>query len=332
MPLDYLGSNFRSGEIDGDTCTHGFDNAGFLMGTSSSLFNQALLQINNSGMRDSLQKVAESLLENLDESEKDVAIYKPNPFYLWSNDWRSKNAKEETLFLVDGGEDLQNIPFYPLLQPKRKVDVVIAIDSSADTEFSWPNGTSMLATYKRNLNPSGIGNGTAFPHVPDQNTFVNLRLNQRPTFFGCRSPYAAGEKRTTGPLIIYIPNSPYSFYSNVSTFDLEFSASKRDSIILNGYNVATMGNGSVDSRWPTCVGCAILSRSLERTNTSEPHECVECFESYCWNGTISSTAPDSYQPTLILESGIGKGLKIWNTFLLSMIQIVLGEATFSLMF
>jgi lysophospholipase len=45
MPLESLGSNFSSGELTNGTYIAGFDNVGYLMGTSSSLFNQALLQI-----------------------------------------------------------------------------------------------------------------------------------------------------------------------------------------------------------------------------------------------------------------------------------------------
>src|SRR5438105_3433387 len=48
-PLRYVGSRFIHGALpDHRSCVRGFDNAGFIMGTSSSLFNQAFLQINAS--------------------------------------------------------------------------------------------------------------------------------------------------------------------------------------------------------------------------------------------------------------------------------------------
>jgi lysophospholipase len=48
VPLDFLGSNFSTGMLPtAEQCTFGFDNGGFIMGTSSSLFNQVFLLINN---------------------------------------------------------------------------------------------------------------------------------------------------------------------------------------------------------------------------------------------------------------------------------------------
>ena len=161
-PMDFIGSNFIAGILpDNETCISGFDNAGFIMGTSSSLFNQALLQINNTAETNILTSAMTSVLGTLNESNSDIAIYKPNPFYHFHNE-TNENAPSELLTLVDGGEDLQNIPLHPLLQPQRRVDVIFAIDSSADTTNRWPNGTSLVATYQRSVSSSGIANGTVF--------------------------------------------------------------------------------------------------------------------------------------------------------------------------
>ncbi|KAF1982132.1 lysophospholipase Plb1 [Aulographum hederae CBS 113979] len=303
-PMRYVGSNFSGGALPANQdCISGFDNAGYVMGTSSSLFNQALLMLNTSSsdsgvLRDALTAV----LSNIGEDSNDIADWSPNPFYHYNND-SNPNAASKRLTLVDGGEDLQNIPLYPVIQPERHVDVIFAIDSSADTVLpdgtttGWPNGTSLVATYQRSLNPT-IENGTAFPAVPDQNTFINLGLNHRPTFFGCDSSNQTGDH----PLVVYLPNAPYVYNTNFSTFDPVYNISERNAAIMNGYDVATMGNGTVDSMWPTCVGCAILSRSLERTGTQVPDVCNMCFERYCWNGTIASELPNPpYNPSLILE-------------------------------
>ena len=67
---------------------------------------------------------------------------------------------------------------------------------------------------------------------------------------------------TSGPLVVYLPNSPYSYYSNVSTFQLEYKNAERNGIVQNGYNVATMGNGTLDATWPTCVDAISLSDML----------------------------------------------------------------------
>ncbi|KAJ5201952.1 uncharacterized protein N7498_006615 [Penicillium cinerascens] len=302
VPLEYLGSRFVGGSLpSNETCVRGFDNAGFIIGTSSTLFNQFLLQLNTTSLPSFVKNIFAHILYKLDKSDDDIAAYDPNPFYHYNNH-SSPYAQQTELDVVDGGEDLQNIPLHPLIQPERAVDVIFAIDSSADTTYSWPNGTSLVATYERSLNSSGIGNGTVFPSIPDQNTFVNLGLNTRPTFFGCDSSNLTGP----APIVVYIPNYPYSAYSNVSTFTLSYKDSQRDDIILNGYEVATMANSTRDGNWTACVGCAILSRSFERTKTTLPDICTQCFTNYCWNGTVNSTAPGAFEPvTLLADSDSG---------------------------
>jgi hypothetical protein len=81
--------------------------------------------------------------------------------------------------------------------------------------------------------------------VPDVNTFVNLGLNGRPVFFGCDAGNASASSSSSSgsaqtalpPLIVYIPNAPYSYMSNVSTFQMDYAGSERAGIIENGYNV-----------------------------------------------------------------------------------------------
>lgn len=294
-PLEYLGSKFENGVVPpNEKCVRGYDNAGFVMGTSSSLFNQFLLNINSTDLGETTKDIVRNLLADVDEESTDIANY-TNPFYkATTGDFY---AQYPYLAVVDGGEDLQNLPLHPMIQPERKVDVIFAVDSSADTN-NWPDGTSLVATYERSLE-GRINNGTGFAAVPDRNTFLNLGLNNRPTFFGCDASNFTGTQ-SHSPLIVYIPNSPYVVSSNVSTFDMSYNNTQRDAIILNGYNVATMGNGSRDSEWSTCVGCAVLSRSLERTNTTIPAACNQCFQRYCWNGTIDSRTPATYEPELFL--------------------------------
>lgn len=320
-PLRFVGSNFTNGTIrrNGE-CIAGVDNAGFVMGTSSSLFNQAFLQIGRvEGVPEFLISAINSTLANVGENNGDIASW-PNPFFGY-NASVNANANSTVLTLVDGGEDLQNVPLHPLLLAEREVDVIFAVDSSADTATLWPNGTSMVATFERS--EARVSSNDSFPDVPDQNTFVNLGLNQRPTFFGCTN----GSNTPSGPLIVYIPNAPYSFHSNVSTFDLEYSTEERNQIIQNGYNVATLGNGTVDPNWPACVGCAILSRSLIRTRTSIPAKCADCFARYCWNGTTNSTLPTTYEPAQILqgstEQSTSSAGRVAATLLLTCLAVAL---------
>ncbi|KAK4208973.1 acyl transferase/acyl hydrolase/lysophospholipase [Rhypophila decipiens] len=277
-PLKYVGSAFARGDIppDGD-CVAGVDNTGFVVGTSSSLFNQAFLQIAQvEGAPNSLISMINSTLARVGDENRDVAVW-PNPFFQY-NSAKNPNANSKVMTLVDGGEGLENIPFHPLLWRARDVDVIIAIDSSADTTTHWPNGTSLVATYV--------------------NRMVNLQFNLRPTFFGCE----ATNMSKPGPLIVYLPNAPYTTFSNVSTFDLEFSTETRDAIIQNGYNVATRGNATVEEKWPECMACAILWRSFRRSGTPVPQACTDCFGFHCWSGALITGDPGTYSTKQIITT------------------------------
>ena len=299
------------------------DLARYVMGTSSTLFNQFLLEINTTSISNAFKSVLTKILTTVGENNNDIADFTPNPFYHWNNA-TSRNAQTKNLTLVDGGEDLQNIPLHPLIQPARHVDVIFAVDSSADTTTFWPNGTSMVASYERSINKTGIGNGTAFPSIPDVNTFVNLGLNMRPTFFGCNSSNITGPS----PLIVYLPNSPYVYDSNVSTFTPSTNNSVRNAIVANGNAVATMGNSTADKKWSICAGCAIMSRSWERTSTAIPEVCNQCFSKYCWDGSLNSTVPGTYEPKMIFPaSKVGSTGITWT-----MNPMVLGAAIFIVLF
>ncbi|KAM5528651.1 lysophospholipase [Fusarium oxysporum f. sp. phaseoli] len=215
--LSYQLVNASDGGPDAMETVAGADNAGFVMGTSASLFNQAFLQIQKAdNVPEFLLKAINNTLADIGEENRDIANW-PNPFYKY-NPKNNSNADSTILTLVDGGEDLQNVPFHPLLVSDRQVDVIFAIDGSADTKTRWPNGTSLVATYERSK--AGVSTqNNEFPKVPDQNTFINLGLNKQPTFFGCDTDSG----NSSGPLIVYLPNAPYSYESNFTTFDLEYS-------------------------------------------------------------------------------------------------------------
>lgn len=291
------------------------------MGTSSSLFNQLLLQINSSGIEGAALEIASSVLTTFSESENDIADYTPNPFY-GVNPTENPTAKTHNLTLVDGGEDLQNIPLQPLIQPVRKVDVIFAFDNSADTAnadgtlTNWPNGTAIVASYQRAFD-GPISNGTLFPYVPGQNTMVNLGLNKRATFFGCDgSNITAGHPNSpVPPLLVYVPNAPWVSNSNTTTMTLSYENDLRDSLIYNGYNIATQGNSTKsgsDEKWPTCVACAIIHREQERKGVAQSDQCKRCFTQHCWDGSLAPQAPkEDYNPTLMTptassKSGAGK--------------------------
>jgi lysophospholipase len=332
-PLKYIGSNFSAGELAQDQgCVAGFDNLGFVMGTSSSLFNQIFLSLGSfKNLPDILLNAVSGILTRLGKDGNDIADYSPNPFYHYHNE-TNPSANRERLTLVDGGEDGQNIPFNPVIQPMRHVDVIFAVDSSGDTveaddpSQNWPNGTSLVATYERST--STIMNRTSFPYIPGQDTFVALGMNNRPAFFGCNSSNVT-EGDNIPPLIVYLPNSPYVFWSNQSTFGkLDYNIEERNGMIENGYDVVTQANSSRSgaSNWPTCVGCAVLSRSLERNGEAIPQVCQQCFTDYCWNGTtVATSAP--YLPEMLLaevDTDSGAGAFVPNVLGLALAAAVSG--------
>ncbi|KAI1496137.1 lysophospholipase [Biscogniauxia marginata] len=333
-PTRYVGSNFSDGIVPDDGhCVRGFDQFSFVMGTSSSLFNAFLTQdLSSYGVPSFVSDAVQSALSGISRDDDDIAVWRPNPFYNY-NSGSNGNAGEQQLTLADGGLDLQNIPLHPLIQPERAVDVIFAVDSSADTTYNWPNGTALRASYDRSR--EAIANGTAFPRVPDAETFINLGLNRRPTFFGCDMSEFSSSSHVP-PLIVYVPNTPYTTYSNASTLDPSYTDEERNLIIENGFNVATMGNATVDAEWPRCAACAVLSRSLERTATAVPAACQACFDRYCWNGTTDSTPVGSFEPEPVIGinalsaavgrpragAGAGAGL-VWGVVGLAGLALVL---------
>lgn len=293
----YLGTDVEDGKPLSDTCIGGFDNAGFVMGTSSSLFNQFVLQINTTSLSSTLKSLISSVLEDVSNDDDDIAIYEPNPFKSVEEASVQTIVKNDTLFLVDGGEDLQNVPLYPLIQPIRDVDVIFAYDNSADTDQYWPDGASLIATYERQFLEQA--NSTIFPYVPDSNTFRNLNLTAKPTFFGCDAknltsllPDDADENDVyKSPLIVYTANRPFTYYSNTSTFKLSYEDEEKRAIIQNGFEVASRLNRTLDDEWSVCVACAIIRREQERQGVEQSEECQKCFTEYCWDGTIDDSEP-----------------------------------------
>ncbi|PHH68827.1 hypothetical protein CDD83_5954 [Cordyceps sp. RAO-2017] len=302
-PLRFVGSRFEGGRLPSSaSCVAGFDNAGFVMGTSSSLFNQVVLRLRDGNSRDRPSDVPgfivdalTSVLQSVGERDDDIADWTPNPFRGWNPD-RNPGAGSERLTLVDGGEDNQNIPYHPQLLTERAVDVIFSVDSSADTNYSWPNGSAPMNTYRRSL-VRDLAPGSGFPVVPSTDSFLNLGLNTRPAFFGCDAGNRSSD--AAAPLVVYLPNYPYLFASNISTFTLSLSNAERDAMVKNGWALATQLNGSRDADWPACVGCAMLARSFDRTRTTPPDKCRQCFDRYCWDGSINQTQPRPYVPRIL---------------------------------
>ncbi|EPX74686.1 phospholipase [Schizosaccharomyces octosporus yFS286] len=327
IPMEYVGTHLNDGSPPDNKCVRGFDNAGFVMGTSATLFNEALLRLNSNG---TWAHLARDILNRISENKNDIAPY-PNPFqnYTAKNTSVTNNFKNfPTVDLVDGGEDNQNIPIWPLLHPQRFVDVVFAVDST-DDDNGWPTGSSLVRTYERIVrshhNKSIDVRG--FPYIPDEDTFISLGLNARPTFFGCDGRNTTLKQdhvdNKTPPLVVYMPNYPWSYDSNISTFTFDLSNEHTDDIIENARLAATQ-NKSDD--FATCLACAVIQRSVERKNMTTPAQCKKCFQEYCWNGTTSNKNT-VYNPTILSASARSSASRTMSfgitTMLLSLVPFIL---------
>ncbi|KAM9926815.1 hypothetical protein OXX59_002969 [Metschnikowia pulcherrima] len=293
----YLGTNLSDGQPNGQDCVTNYDNAGFFMGTSSSIFNQIFLNVqSSSSLNWALRKLLSMILGSFSKKDTDIATYEPNPFYNSSYADSETMITSDALNLVDGGEDNQNVPYYPLIQNSRNVDVIFSFDNSADTAENWPNGSAITYTFKRQFTIQGYG--TPFPYVPSYDTFIKEKLDSRPVFFGCNASelddlvqFHGSPKNTTDvPLIVYIPASEYSYEANTSTYKMSYDDDEKLGVIQNGFEVASMNNRSRDSRWNKCVGCAIIRREQERSGQAQTDECKKCFSEYCWVGGVEDSA------------------------------------------
>lgn len=301
VDLRYLGTDLVDGHTNSTKCVTNFDNAGYVLGTLSSLFNQILLTVDSSSLNWAVKKVLETVLLPFLTNNVDIATYLPNPFFGTSYGTLDSISSNETLNLVDGGEDSQNVPLYPLIQSSRGVDVIFAYDNSADVNH-WPNGTSLVHTFERQF--ATQGKGTPFPFVPSVEEFVSEQLNERPVFFGCDAQnltdlvkyHNSGYNVTDVPLVIYMPNLQYSYEANVSTYQMSYDTDEKLQVIENGFAVSSRGNYTDDRKWPTCVGCAIIRRQQERLGEEQSDECKSCFADYCWVGGIKDTPQLSIGP------------------------------------
>lgn len=106
------------------------------MGTSATLFNTEIYTLLNGN--NTLTRLLGGIITKILGKDNDIATY-PNPF-AGLNPNTFSDTDQVDLDLVDGGEDNENVPLWPLLHQDRNVDVILALDASADTSLNWPNG------------------------------------------------------------------------------------------------------------------------------------------------------------------------------------------------
>lgn len=259
----YLGTSLSNGSPTKTTCETNYDNLGYILGTSSDIFNELCttfpLVADVPGILANISAIVAQThaLTFMDE----YATY-PNPFYKYTHSTLVQAQPELTL--VDGGESHQNNPLFPLLEPARSVGVILVNDNSADTSGNFPDGSELYQTYTQ----AQLAGLTKMPVIPPAATFLGEGLNQKPTFFGCND----ASKIT----IMYLPNYNYTFPSGESTAKLEYSPSETSGMIANGGEVATMGGNAT---FPTCLACAIV----KKTGDALPAACTSCFSTFCYN-------------------------------------------------
>jgi lysophospholipase len=214
----------------------------------------------------------------------------PNPF---------PSIDTETLMTVDGSESGGGIPVWPQIQPARKSDFIIAWDGSTDAiPFGWQNGTNLHNTYIQ-----AKADGIPFPVIPPASTFVKNNYTTKPVFFGCDAELTTTNS-VESPIILYIANAPYSAFTNYSFFQDDFSFTQMHEIYTNGFNQVTQGNGTLDKEWPACLGCAAIDRSLAKVGMSRTAQCDQCFEKYCWDGTVYDGEVGIVDLSLVLDPSL----------------------------
>ncbi|KAJ3194044.1 Lysophospholipase 1 [Irineochytrium annulatum] len=300
----YLGTSVNAGVPTG-RCTVNFDHFGYVVGISSSVFNQALQDMDkdNSTRHEFLSAV----IRYITDAEQDGALL-PNPFYhLEHVDERTANVK--AVSLVDGGEDGQNIPIWPFLQPARKVDVIFATDSTVSFyEGGWPNGSSIISTAEYAANTS-----IAFPPTPaTAEIFLEQGLHNRTVFFGChKSPedYLPGQ----WPLLVYIPNRYYDYPSNASTFRRVYPKEDSWPFLMNGYSLLATAEAQhplpeSQEAWAACVACALVSRSYDAV-ADMTAQCRKCMADYCWDDGPVRARVDGSRPSRGHDSELERKLE-----------------------
>ncbi|MCP8716220.1 MAG: hypothetical protein M5E90_02250 [Asgard group archaeon] len=294
--IKYLGTPVDNGKPV-NACVNGFDNAGFVVGTSSSLFNlfmNTLVCDDCNSLNFIVKIVLKKLLTYLSVTTEDVALYKPNPFY--NSEFASSEniTTNDTLYLIDGGIGGESIPLSTLMVKQRELDVVLAFDYNTDTSTSWPDGSALISSYERQF--AQQGSSSLCPYVPDSNTFLQKGFTARPAFFGCDAKNLTDLMKddVVPPLVVYFANRPYEYYSNVSTLSLTFTDEQKKGLIQNGFDVASRLNNTIDPNFKSCISCAIIRREQERRGIEQLEQCKQCFEQYCWDGTYAEDKNPNY--------------------------------------
>ncbi|KAJ7123198.1 phospholipase B [Mycena epipterygia] len=304
MNLSYAGTHLTNGKADnGSACVKGFDQAGFIMGTSASLLNQIFdfahntLQGFSSSDSNTFIYILQRQLRSVRTRADDVANW-PNPF----NGLKSSTFQDSGstwLELIDGASNGENIPYGPLFVKSRGLDVIVTIECSADDPNFWPNGTGAIATSSR-LSSILLASHQQFPPIPQTAAdWVSTGVRQRPTFFGCDPTQSPAEY----PLVIYLPNAPPitgdNPVTNTGTFVLTYPL-KHTQLFLDQVHFNTISGftrvplhvsiyvpnaNTPDPNFGICLQCAAVDRARTKVSpvVARSSICSQCFQQYCYD-------------------------------------------------
>ncbi|KAJ7766336.1 lysophospholipase [Mycena maculata] len=277
-PLQNLGTTNNS------VCVTGFDEAMYLAGTTSNLWNE--FNVSDAILAESTTDFSVLVNETYPQSPAlrlDTSNF-PNPFHGVAPDTFA-DSHETILALCDGGEDGQISPLQPMLVKDRNIDVIITIDATNDAN-GFAEGASLIATQER-MQQFFQGGLATFPTVPSNLTvFIAEGLATRPTFFGCTPT-------TAGPLLVYIangapPRDGAAPLTNTTTTQTIYTAPEMQGMLDQTFVVATQGaevDGALEDReWGACLACAVVDRARARQGVERSGVCETCFSRYCWEG------------------------------------------------
>ena len=319
MSTKYAGTHMRDKKPENmDECVTGFDQAGFVMGTSASLFNQIFDFAHNTlEMRrddvDTMLYLLQRQLRSVRTRADDVANW-PSPFTGLKPD-SFEDSSATWLEMIDGASALENIPLSPMLVNARGIDTIVVVEGSADSLDNWPNGTSILKSQERQQLFLRASHRTLPPMPPTTADFENTGVSSRATFFGCDPKLSPPE----WPLVIYLPNQPpldgTDPVSNSPTFRLVYTLKHTQRFIDQVHAAITLGftpsSNDPDADFGVCLKCAALDRgrlplrfadALNSTNsnstTARPQaiprsiKCQQCFDRYCYDPSRPPSARD----------------------------------------
>ncbi|TDL15105.1 FabD/lysophospholipase-like protein [Rickenella mellea] len=303
VPTRFLGSRNSS------VCVTNYDQAAFVLGTSSDLFSQfntSVPALFNSTVGPLFAALNQTFPQPLSTVELDAAYY-PNPFFGLKSD-TFLDSDESFIRMANGGVNGEVVPLQPLLVKARGVDVILAIDAS-NGNGGLATGSALIAAQNR---AAAFPSSYSFPPVPTTTeTFLTQGLVNRPTFFGCDSAHTINSTTTdpnTPPLIIYIANGGpppgEPALTNTSNLQLQYESEQIQGILNQVFTIGTQGippslssstnstkrhnnhpMGDKDPEWAACLACAIVDRARARSGVQRSGVCVRCLERYCWNGS-----------------------------------------------